>query len=62
MGNMTEQPDTTTIEVTRKQARTEKAAIDLARTVYVAMNRRAAPTAVTVATRKDAWQVTFTEA
>ncbi|QGF24829.1 hypothetical protein [Raineyella fluvialis] len=54
-------PDTTTIEVSRKQARSEQAAVELARTVYLAMNRRPAPAAVAVVTRKDGWDVTFTE-
>jgi hypothetical protein len=57
-----EAPDTTTIQVTRKQARNEKAAVELARTVYLAMNRRPAPAKVAVETGKDSWDVTFTEA
>lgn len=62
MAGTNDDPDTTTIEVTKKQARSEKAAVELARTVYLAMSRRPAPTAVTVEARKDAWYVTFTEA
>lgn len=57
----TDEPDTTTIEVTRKQARTEKAAVELARTVFLAMNRRSAPATVAVKARKDSWEITFTE-
>lgn len=56
-----EAPDTTTIEVTRKQARDEKGAVTLARTVHLAMTGRPAPATVAVVTRKDAWEVTFTE-
>ena len=54
-------PDTTMIQVTKKQARTEKAAVELARTVYLAMNRRPAPAAVAVDARRDSWDVIFTE-
>lgn len=62
MASTDDEPDTTTIEVTTKQARTEQAAVELARTVYIAMNRRPAPSSVAVTPRKDAWEVTFTEA
>ncbi len=62
MASTDDEPDTTTIEVTRKQARTEQAAVDMARTVYLAMNRRPAPSSVAVRVRKDAWDVTFTGA
>ncbi len=54
-------PDTTMIEVTRKQARTEKAAVELARTVFLAMNRRVAPATVAVKAHKDSWEITFTD-
>ena len=54
-------PDTTTIEVTRKQARSQEAAVALARTVFLAMNGRTAPASVDVVARKEAWEVTFTE-
>ncbi len=56
-----EEPDTTTIEITRQQARSDRAAVELARTVYLAMTGRPAPAAVGVVARKDRWDVTFTE-
>lgn len=56
-----EGPDTTTIEVTRRQAKNDRAAVELARTVYLAMTGRPAPTAVEVVARKDRWDVTFTD-
>ncbi|SDB84493.1 hypothetical protein GA0111570_104310 [Raineyella antarctica] len=62
MAGSAEEPDTTTIQVTKKQARDEKSAVEMARTVYLAMNRRPAPSAVTVEARKDSWDITFTEA
>lgn len=58
---MADAPDTTTIEVTRKQARDEQAAVGLARTVYMAMNGRPAPAEVDVVVHKESWDVTFTE-
>ncbi|WOP18323.1 hypothetical protein [Raineyella sp. LH-20] len=61
MPTASDEPDTTTIEVTRKQARTDKAAVDLARTVYLAMTGRPAPATVDVVAHKDRWDVTFTE-